>query len=183
MIYNHKAFSCLENNDNIIIIIKEFKVKKSLKLLGCILCAAMLFSCNTSTNDEGGGSSNSSSVETKSLTEQIDAAASKWCRVFWKNVPPSSWWHRKTKMLSSWSALCRRHHLTSDHNDPMPSHILPWSCGGCQYWTLTKKRTGFSVKVQKSRTGCAAGVGTFCFCLWGRFQRRAYAFLWRRVIQ
>lgn len=77
MIYNHKAFSCLENNEYIIIIIKEFKVKKSLKLLGCILCAAMLFSCNTSTNDEGGGSSNSSSVETKSLTEQIDAAASK----------------------------------------------------------------------------------------------------------
>lgn len=45
-------------------------MKKGIKLLVCALCAVFLFSCNTPTNDKGGGNPQ----VTKTLTEQIEDA-------------------------------------------------------------------------------------------------------------
>ena len=50
-------------------------MKKGLKLLGCILCAALFFSCEDPSNNNGGGTSKPSvEKEKKTLTEQIDQA-------------------------------------------------------------------------------------------------------------
>ncbi len=50
-------------------------MKKGLKLLGCILCAVLFFSCENPSNDNGGGNSKPPvEKEKKTLTEQIDQA-------------------------------------------------------------------------------------------------------------
>ncbi len=50
-------------------------MKKGLKLLGCILCAALFFSCENPSNNNGGGTSKPAvEKEKKTLTEQIDQA-------------------------------------------------------------------------------------------------------------
>ena len=48
-------------------------MKKGLKLLGCILCAALFFGCVDPSNENGGDTSKPG-VEKKTLTEQIDQA-------------------------------------------------------------------------------------------------------------